>query len=46
MLYFLLFFFFCAVSIGFCRIEEHNKSGAGWTMAVNQFSDLTEVGTK
>jgi len=25
------------------KIEEHNKSGAGWTMAVNQFSDLTEA---
>ena len=24
------------------KYEEHNKSGASWTMGVNQFSDLTE----
>jgi len=24
------------------KIEEHNRSGAGWKMAVNEFSDLTE----
>merc|ERR1719192_2217495 len=24
------------------KYEEHNKSGASWKMAVNQFSDLTE----
>merc|ERR1712002_464057 len=23
------------------KIEEHNKSGASWTMGINQFSDLT-----
>merc|ERR1712168_315275 len=23
------------------KIEEHNKSGASWKMAMNQFSDLT-----
>ena len=26
----------------FYRIQEHNRSGAGWKMAVNEFSDLTE----
>jgi len=25
------------------KIEEHNKSGASWTMGVNQFSDLTDA---
>jgi len=25
------------------KYEEHNKSGASWTMGVNQFSDLTEA---
>merc|ERR1712059_175177 len=25
------------------KMEEHNKSGATWWMAVNQFSDLTEA---
>jgi len=25
------------------KIEEHNRSGASWKMAVNQFSDLTEA---
>merc|ERR1712123_338882 len=25
------------------KMEEHNKSGASWTKAVNQFSDLTEA---
>merc|ERR1719350_429610 len=25
------------------KMEEHNRSGAGWKMAVNQFSDLTEA---
>merc|ERR1719283_184395 len=25
------------------KYEEHNKSGASWKMAVNQFSDLTEA---
>jgi len=25
------------------KYEEHNKSGASWNMAVNQFSDLTEA---
>jgi len=24
------------------KIEEHNKSGASWTMGINQFSDLTQ----
>merc|ERR1711970_1297883 len=25
------------------RIEEHNRSGATWKMAINQFSDLTQA---
>merc|ERR1712002_937078 len=25
------------------KIEEHNRSGASWKMAVNQFSDLTQA---
>merc|ERR1711936_262022 len=25
------------------KIEEHNKSGASWKMAMNQFSDLTQA---
>ena len=25
------------------KYEEHNQSGASWTMGVNQFSDLTEA---
>merc|ERR1712080_422280 len=25
------------------KIEEHNQSGASWTMAVNKFSDLTQA---
>merc|ERR1711936_744964 len=25
------------------KYEEHNKSGASWTMGVNQFSDFTEA---
>ena len=25
------------------KMEEHNRSGATWTMGVNQFSDMTEA---
>ena len=25
------------------KYEEHNQSGASWTMGLNQFSDLTEA---